>query len=45
MHASMLAAHHPERVKAAILVGTVATVGPGYPYMTPPHFVSPARSV
>ncbi len=40
LHASVLAAYHPERVKAAILVGTVATVGPGYPYMTPRHFVA-----
>jgi pimeloyl-ACP methyl ester carboxylesterase/predicted glycosyltransferase len=40
MHASVLAAYHPERVKAAILVGTVATVGPGYPYTTPRHFVA-----
>jgi pimeloyl-ACP methyl ester carboxylesterase len=38
MHASVLAAYHPERVKAAILVGTVATIGPGYPYLTPRHF-------
>jgi pimeloyl-ACP methyl ester carboxylesterase/predicted glycosyltransferase len=36
--ASILAAHHPERVKAAILAGTVATVGPEYPYMGPKHF-------
>jgi len=36
--ASMLAAHHPERVRAAVLVGTTGTVGPGYPYMTPAHF-------
>jgi pimeloyl-ACP methyl ester carboxylesterase len=34
----VLAAHHPERVKAAILVGTAASIGPGYPYMTPEHF-------
>jgi pimeloyl-ACP methyl ester carboxylesterase/predicted glycosyltransferase len=40
LHASVLAAHHPERVKAAILVGTVATIGPGYPYLTPKHFVA-----
>jgi pimeloyl-ACP methyl ester carboxylesterase/predicted glycosyltransferase len=40
MHASVLAAYHPERVKAAVLVGTVATIGPGYPYMTPRHFVA-----
>ena len=34
----ILAAHHPERVKAAILVGTAASIGPGYPYMTLEHF-------
>ena len=39
MHASVLAAHHPERVKAAILVGTVASIGPAnYPYLTNAHF-------
>jgi pimeloyl-ACP methyl ester carboxylesterase/predicted glycosyltransferase len=38
MHASVLAAYHPERVKAAILVGTVASIGPGYPYLSPRHF-------
>jgi pimeloyl-ACP methyl ester carboxylesterase/predicted glycosyltransferase len=38
MHACILAAHHPDRVKAAILAGTAATVGPGYPYLTPQHF-------
>ena len=31
MHACVLAAHHPERVKAAILAGTAAAIGPGYP--------------
>lgn len=36
--ASVLAAHHPERVEAAVLVGTVATVGPGLSYMSPKHF-------
>jgi pimeloyl-ACP methyl ester carboxylesterase/predicted glycosyltransferase len=35
---SVLAAHHPGRVKAAILVGTVASVGPAYPYLGQPHF-------
>jgi pimeloyl-ACP methyl ester carboxylesterase/predicted glycosyltransferase len=35
---SVLAAHHPERVKAAILVGTVASVGPAYPYLGQAHF-------
>ena len=41
--ACVLAAHHGERVKAAILVGTAATVGPGYPYLAPEHF-HPKRS-
>src|SRR5882724_683506 len=36
--ASVLAAHHPDRVRAAILIGTVATVGPGYPYLAREHF-------
>ena len=40
MLACMLAAHHPERVKAAILAGTSATIGPGYPYLTPKHFTA-----
>ena len=40
MLACVLAAHHPERVKAAILVGTSASIGPGYPYMTPQHFAA-----
>ena len=33
MIACVLAAYHAERVKAAILVGTAAIIGPGYPYM------------
>jgi pimeloyl-ACP methyl ester carboxylesterase/predicted glycosyltransferase len=37
---SILAAYHPERVKAAILAGTAASVGRGYPYMTPQHFLT-----
>jgi pimeloyl-ACP methyl ester carboxylesterase/predicted glycosyltransferase len=40
LHAAVLAAYHPERVKAAILVGTVTTLGPGYPYMAPKHFLA-----
>jgi len=40
MLAAIVAAHHPERVKAAILVGTSATVGTGYAYMTPQHFMT-----
>ena len=38
MIACILAAHHAERVKAAILVGTAAIIGPGYPYMSMDHF-------
>ncbi len=38
MIACILAAYHSERVKAAILVGTAAVIGPGYPYMTMGHF-------
>jgi pimeloyl-ACP methyl ester carboxylesterase len=41
MIASILAAHHPERVKAAILVGTMASIGPPhYPYMSQQHFLA-----
>jgi pimeloyl-ACP methyl ester carboxylesterase/predicted glycosyltransferase len=40
MHACVLAAHHADRVKAAVLVGTVATIGTGYPRMTPQHFLA-----
>ncbi|QPF92576.1 alpha/beta hydrolase [Bradyrhizobium commune] len=40
---SVLAAHHPERVTAAVLIGTVATIGPGNPYMTPQHFGTPQQ--
>ena len=39
MLACVLAAHHPDRVRAAILAGTAASIGPGYPYMTPQHFL------
>ena len=38
LHACVLAAHHPERVKAAILAGTAASIGPNYPYLMPKHF-------
>jgi pimeloyl-ACP methyl ester carboxylesterase/predicted glycosyltransferase len=40
IHSCVLAAYHPERVKAAILAGTAATVGPSYPYMLPQHFAA-----
>ena len=36
----VLAAYHPDRVKSAILAATAASVGPGYPYMTPQHFMT-----
>jgi pimeloyl-ACP methyl ester carboxylesterase len=36
--ACVLAAHHPERVKAAILAGTAALIGPAHSYMMPQHF-------
>jgi pimeloyl-ACP methyl ester carboxylesterase len=39
-----LAAYHPERVKAAILAGTAALIGPGYPYMSPQHFMTKQES-
>lgn len=37
---SILAAHHPERVKAAILTGTVASVGREHPYLNQKHFLA-----
>ncbi|MET0428623.1 MAG: alpha/beta fold hydrolase [Microvirga sp.] len=40
MLACILAAHHPDRVRAAIIAGTGASIGPGYPYMSPQHFAS-----
>ena len=46
MLACILAAHHPERVKAAILAGTSASIGPSYPYMhSRTHFLREARAV
>ena len=42
--ACIVAAHHPERVKAAILAGTSATIGPTYPYMMPEHFYAKQES-
>ncbi|MBV8838486.1 MAG: alpha/beta fold hydrolase [Alphaproteobacteria bacterium] len=40
MIACVLAAHHPERVQAAIVAGTVASVGPSHPYMSQKHFLA-----
>ncbi len=44
MHACILAAHYPTRVRAAVLAGTTATIGPGYPYLTPRTFTAPRAS-
>jgi pimeloyl-ACP methyl ester carboxylesterase/predicted glycosyltransferase len=38
--ACVLAAHHPQRVKAAILAGTAAAIGPSHPHMTHSHFLA-----
>jgi pimeloyl-ACP methyl ester carboxylesterase/predicted glycosyltransferase len=41
MLSCVLAAHHPERVKAAVLVGTVSSIGPPtYPYLGNKHFAA-----
>jgi pimeloyl-ACP methyl ester carboxylesterase/predicted glycosyltransferase len=37
---SILAAHHPTRVKAAVLAGTMAIIGPSYPYMSQQNFLA-----
>jgi pimeloyl-ACP methyl ester carboxylesterase len=37
--ACALAAHYPERVKAAILAGTAAVIGTSHPHMTTNHFL------
>ena len=36
--ACVLAAHHSDRVKAAIIAGTAALIGPAHSYMMPQHF-------
>ena len=38
--ACVLAAHYPKRVRAAVLAGTVASVGAHYPYLSPKHFLA-----
>lgn len=38
--ACILAAQHPDRVRAAILCGTVATIGPDHPYRSPENFLA-----
>jgi pimeloyl-ACP methyl ester carboxylesterase len=37
----VLAAHHSERVRAAILAGAAAVIGPSFPYMSHRHFLQP----
>jgi pimeloyl-ACP methyl ester carboxylesterase/predicted glycosyltransferase len=43
MLAAVVAAQHPQRVTAMVLAGTAASIGPGYPYMTAQHFLSPSN--
>jgi pimeloyl-ACP methyl ester carboxylesterase/predicted glycosyltransferase len=43
MLVSLVAANHPERVKAAVLIGTAAAIGPGYPYAAGQHFHTPRQ--
>lgn len=44
IHICAIAAYHPERVKAAVLAGTAATIGPAYPHMVPQHFLAKRTS-
>lgn len=45
MLVSVLAAHQPERVRAAILVGTSASIGPSHPGTTIENFLTKKTSV
>lgn len=45
MLACVLAAHHPERVRAAVLVGTSASIGPSHPDTTIENFLSKREAV
>lgn len=40
LHSCLLAAYFPERVRAIVLIGTVATIGIGYPRTSPQHFLT-----
>jgi pimeloyl-ACP methyl ester carboxylesterase/predicted glycosyltransferase len=40
MISAIVAAHHPERVACAVLLGTAASIGPANPYATPQHFMA-----
>lgn len=44
MVACCLAAHQPQRVKATILAGTVASIGPNRPYMMHDHFYAERKA-
>ena len=44
MLASIVAAHRPERVAAAILIGTQASIGPGNPAYAPESFLARRES-
>lgn len=39
--ASVIAAYHPQRVKALVVAGTSALIGPAHAYMSPEHFMRP----
>jgi pimeloyl-ACP methyl ester carboxylesterase/predicted glycosyltransferase len=45
MIALVLAAHWPERVKAAVLAGTAASIGPGQPGIAHGQFLAPENTV
>jgi pimeloyl-ACP methyl ester carboxylesterase/predicted glycosyltransferase len=45
MVALILAAHHPGRVKSAVVVGTAASIGPGQPGMANGPFLAPCNPV
>jgi pimeloyl-ACP methyl ester carboxylesterase/predicted glycosyltransferase len=45
LHACALAAHYGERVRALVLAGTSALIGPSYPYATPQHFLSEPKTL
>jgi len=40
LHTCVIAAHHSERVMAALLAGTAATIGSGHAHMLPQHFLA-----
>jgi pimeloyl-ACP methyl ester carboxylesterase/predicted glycosyltransferase len=44
IHICAIAAYHPNRVRAAVVAGTAATVGPAYPYLAPQHFAAKRTS-